>query len=74
MKTLRVSGDTTIAFDDTEATAAARVEAEALFKRLTEKGAAVFAVNRGEGVTDKRVTNFNDLEQQNLVVPRLVGG
>ena len=77
MKKLRLldsSGDTVIEFDETEATVKARDEARALFERLKEKGAAVFAVNRAEGKPDARVTNFNDLENENVIVPRIVGG
>ena len=78
MKILRVmdsTGDTRIEFNETEACASkANMEARALFERLTGKGAAVFAVNRGEGAPDKRVTNFNDLEGENIVVPLIVGG
>lgn len=78
MKTLRVmdsTGDTVIEFDETEACASkAHMEAKALFKRLKLKGAAVFAVNRADGVADKRVTRFDDLERENVVVPLIVGG
>jgi len=77
MKTLRVmdsSGDTAIAFDETEATTKARDEAKALFERLTGQGSAVFAVNRGGAEPDKRVTDFNDLETDNIIVPLIVGG
>ena len=77
MKKLRLldsSGDTVIEFDETEATTKARDEAMALFGRLAEKGAATFAVNRGAGEPDKRVTDFNDLENDNIIVPRIVGG
>lgn len=75
MKKLRLldsSGDTVIEFDETEANATK--EAEALFKRMTDKGATVFAVNRGEGQTDTRVKDFKELEQDNVIVPRIVGG
>ena len=77
MKTLKVmdsSGDTVVEFDETQAEANATQEAKELFERLTSKGAAVFAVNRGEGQTDKRVTDFKDLEQDNVIVPKIVGG
>lgn len=76
MKTLRVldsSGDSVIEFDETEATVTARDEAKALFKRMTEKGAAVFAVNRGE-TGDKQVKDFQELESENLIVPLITGG
>lgn len=74
-KTLKVmdsSGDSAVAFD--EADAKATTEARELFERLTKKGAAVFAVNRGEGHADKPVKRFEDLEAENVVVPAIVGG
>lgn len=84
MKKLRVmdsSGDSggalgkpPLEFDDTEATAAVRAEAKALFERMTSLDAAVFAVDRAGAEPDKRVTNFNDLEADNIIIPRIVGG
>ncbi len=78
MKRIRVmdsSGDSVVEFDETLAMKdAAYTEADALFERLTGKGAAVFAVNRGEGVADKRVRHFDELESENVVVPVIVGG
>lgn len=76
MKTLRVmdsTGDTVIQFDEAKAKSTATKEAKALFDRLSARG-AVFAVNRGKGIDDKRVTNFNELEADNIAVPRIVGG
>lgn len=77
MKTLRVmdsSGDTVLKFDESETTASAAAEAKALFERMTGKGAAVFAVNRGDGKPDLRVKNFNELEADNVIVPAIQGG
>lgn len=77
MKKLRMmdsTGDTVIEFNEAEAKAKATLEAKALFERMAEGAGAVFAVNRGEGKADKRVTSFKDLEADNVVVPRIVGG
>ena len=77
MKTLRVldsSGDREITFDDTDATAPARQEARALFERMLAHGSTAFKVNRGEGRLDERVTEFSALENETILVPRLVGG
>ncbi len=77
LKVMDSSGDTQVAFDmeaETGDATKATAEAKALFDRLTGKGAAVFAVNRGDSQPDKRVTNFNDLEAENVVVPLIVGG
>lgn len=77
MKTLRVmdsSGDRAVTFDETQAESAAYGEAEALFERLGAEGATAFAVNREGGAPDKLVRRFGELEQENLIVPRIVGG
>lgn len=71
IKTMDASGDTRIEFTETDEKATA--EARELFERLTSKGAAVFAVNRA-GAPDKRVRDFSELEAENVVVPRIVGG
>jgi hypothetical protein len=77
MKTLRIldsSGDRVIEFDETEATALARREAQALFERMLASGSTAFKVNRGEGRPDEKVTDFSALEDETIVVPRVVGG
>jgi hypothetical protein len=77
MKTLRIldsSGDRVIEFDETEATALARREAQALFERMLSSGSTAFKVNRGEGRPDEKVTDFSALENETIVVPRVVGG
>jgi len=77
MKTLRIldsSGDRVIDFDETEPTALARREARALFERMLASGSTAFKVNRGDGRPDERVTDFSALENETIVVPRVVGG
>lgn len=77
MKILRVldsSGDRVVAFDDTETTALARAQAQALFERLLAAGSIAFKVNRGEGKPDEKATAFSTLENETIVVPRVVGG
>ena len=77
MKTIRVlhsSGDRAIAFDDTDASASARSEAEQLFERMLAKGATAFKVNRGEGCPDEKVTDFGAIEEETILVPRIAGG
>lgn len=77
MKTLKLmdsTGDSPITFDETDLSdTKATDEARALFERMTGKGAAVFAVNRG-GLPDKRVKDFGELEQENVIVPAIVSG
>lgn len=77
MKMLRVldsSGDRVITFDDSEATASARAEARAVFDRMLASGSTAFKVNRGEGKPDEKATNFSALENETILVPRIVGG
>lgn len=76
MKTLRVmdsTGDTVIEFDEAKADAKATIEAKALFERMTKAGGAVFTVGKG-ATGDMRVTDFKDLAEDNLIVPKIVGG
>jgi len=77
MKIIRVldsSGDRVVEFDDTEAGALARREAHALFARMLSSGSTAFKVNRGGGRPDEKVTDFSALENETVVVPRVVGG
>ena len=77
MKTLRIldsSGDSVITFDTRDAASGARKEAQALFRRLLASGAVAFKVNRGEGKPDEKVTDFAELEDETVIVPRIIGG
>ncbi len=77
MKTLRVldsSGDQVILFDDKLSASKAAREAEALFTRLLNEGSTAFKVNRGDGKLDEKVTDFSVLENETVLVPRIVGG
>jgi hypothetical protein len=77
MKTIRIldsSGDRAITFDDTEAAASARAQAQAWFERTLAGGSTAFKVNRGEGKADEKVSAFSELENETIVVPRIVGG
>ena len=75
MKLLRIldsSGDRVIHFDDTET--GARAQAQALFTRMLASGSTAFKVNRGEGRPDEKVNDFSALEQETVIVPRIVAG
>jgi len=77
IKVMDSTGDSRVEFETDDAASImskSESEARALFDRLTAKASAVFAVNRGEGMPDKRVTNFNDLEAENIIVPAIIGG
>ncbi len=77
MKTLRIldsSGDRVIEFDESEANTAARREAKALFERMLASGSVAFKVNRGDGRPDEKANDFTALEDETVIVPRVVGG
>ncbi len=77
MKTLRFldsTGDREVRYDDTEEMAQARLQAQYLFERALANGAVAFSVNRGGGKSDEKVGDFSALEDETVVVPRIVGG
>lgn len=77
MKTLRFldsTGDREFGFDDSEAMARTRQEARELFERALANGAVAFSVNRDGGKPDEKVGRFDALEDETVVVPRIVGG
>jgi hypothetical protein len=41
---------------------------------MLASGAVAFKVNRSEGKPDEKVSNFSDLEDETVIVPRIVGG
>ncbi|HVY06507.1 MAG TPA: hypothetical protein VHB46_11075 [Burkholderiales bacterium] len=77
MKTLRFldsSGDRELGYDDSEQMATARAEAQRLFEAALANGAVAFAVNRAGGKPDQKIGDFSQLEDETVVVPRIVGG
>jgi hypothetical protein len=72
IRRLDSSGDTVLEFNETDATATA--EAKALFERLMGEGRVPFAVNRGEGKTDQKLTSFDQVESDTVFIPRIQGG
>jgi hypothetical protein len=77
MKVLRVldsSGDRVLTFDESPGSVRARAEAQELFERLVANGSTAFKVNRAGGKPDEKVTEFSKLENDTIVVPRMVGG
>ena len=74
LRFLDSSGDREISFDDSEAMADVRAEAQRLFESSMASGAVAFGVNRGGGQPDKKVGDFSALENETVVVPRIVGG
>lgn len=77
MKVLRFldsSGDREIYFDDSDAMAQARAEAQRLFERSLAAGSIAFSVNRVGGRSDQKVRDFSSLEEETVVVPRIIAG
>lgn len=75
MKTIRrldSSGDTAVAFDENDLKAT--TEAKALFDKLMGEGRVPFAVNRGDAQTDKKLTDFSEVENETVFIPRIQGG
>ncbi len=68
------SGDREISFDDSEAMAEARAEAQRLFESSLAAGAAAFGVNRAGDAPDRKINDFSSIEDETVVVPRIVGG
>lgn len=78
MKTLKFldkTGDTVIEFDETEAKAGAKREAQALFERM-RKGGMVVSTKRPGGQPDQVIRNFDQIEDgaETIVVPPIVAG
>jgi hypothetical protein len=77
MKTIRVldsSGDRVVVFDQQNTDPEVDADAQALFERLLAGGSTAFKVNRAHGKPDEKVTDFSMLENETIVVPRVVGG
>ena len=78
MKTLRVlsseHGDLELKFDGTTDTATAEEEARALFDRITKSGGVVLNVKPEGTGPSQRVTKFDELGEESIAIPRIVGG
>jgi hypothetical protein len=75
MKIIRIldsTGDRVLTFDD--ANVLARGEAKALFEQTLAGGAIAFKVNRGHDKPDVKAMDFSTLENETILVPRIVGG
>lgn len=72
LKVMDRSGDSSVAFD-TEVDDAAKSEARKFFDDLMAKGGNVFAIGP-DGKGDGPIRNFDQLGEENIVVPRIAGG
>jgi len=66
------TGDTCLTFADTDVKA--KAEAKALFDRLTKAGQPAFAVKRAGGAEDMKITSFDQIENETIIIPRIAGG
>lgn len=71
LKLMDKSGDTAVAFDTEDAAAVARARAE--FDKAMLKAAAVVTVPR-DGSPGQVVRRFEDLAEENVVIPAITGG
>ena len=72
MQVLRVldsSGDSVLEFDAADSTASATQAARELFERLTSGHYAAF-----DGAGGGKIASFNQVGDETLLVPKLVGG
>lgn len=70
LKVMDKTGDTVVEFDS-EVDNQAKSEARELFDKIMAKGSAVFSVKGGDS---EQVRNFDQLGEENVVVPRITGG
>lgn len=72
IRRLDSSGDTVLEFNETDVKASE--EAKALFERLMGEGRVPFAINRGDAQPDKKLTSFDQVENDTVFIPRIQGG
>lgn len=66
------TGDTRVAFKEDDPVAMAK--AKEAYDAAVKKGSIPFAVNRAGGAEDKKLTSFDQVENDTIMVPRIVGG
>ncbi|MBI4291989.1 MAG: hypothetical protein HY661_10960 [Betaproteobacteria bacterium] len=72
IRVLDSSGDSVHTFDLREKEA--QRQAKALIERLQMQGATLFSVDPKTGEGAKKVTGLAELGEENVAVPRIVGG
>lgn len=72
LRILDGTGDTRLSYDleSPESLAAAR----AAFDAAVAKGSSVFSVTPGSNETVKRLTKFEEISEEAIVVPKIVAG
>jgi hypothetical protein len=70
LKVMDKTGDSSVEFD-TDVQNEALSEGRKLFDSIMAKGSAVFRVN---GKESEQVRSFDELGEENVVVPRITGG
>ena len=76
LRILDVSGDTAIAFDETEATAEQKAKAKAIFDDWMAKKKTAFLTKRAGGQPDMKITSFDQIEDgaETILVPVIHAG
>ena len=72
IRVLDSSGDSVHLFDLTEKTA--RQKAKALIDKLQKEGRTLFKVDPKTGEGAEKVTRLTELGEENIAIPRIVGG
>lgn len=72
IRVLDSSGDSLHTFDLTDK--AAQAKARALIERLQRQGRTLFRVDPQTGEGAQKVTGLAELGEENIAIPRIVGG
>ncbi len=72
IRVLNSSGDSVHIFDLTKKTA--QEKAEELIKRLQKEGRTLFKVDPQTGEGAQKVSGLAELGEENIAIPRIVGG
>lgn len=72
LRILDKTGDTRIGYDLDDPSSLA--DARRAFDAAVKKGASVFNVSPGSNETTQRIDKFEQLSEEAIVVPKIVGG
>ena len=72
LRVLNSSGDSRVEYDLEDSTSLAN--AKRVFDEAVKKGSSVFNVKPGSNDAAKRVSTFDEVSQEAVVIPKIVGG
>lgn len=72
LRVLDTTGDTRISYDLESGENLA--DAKAAFDAAIKKGSSVFNVKPGSNETTQRTTNFDELQEEAIIVPKITAG